>query len=95
MREACSAEECEEVTSWCCDWSVFKVRASFLRLVSDSRRRRSRACCKVDKDSATRETAFRSGSMLKFWVVWDISCGKLMNLLVSSFKLWTKGRENP
>lgn len=58
---------------------MFKVRASFLRLVSDSRNRRSRACWRVDKDSATRETACRSGAMLKFWVVWDISYRKCVS----------------
>lgn len=89
IKEACSAELCEEVTSWCWDCKVLRVRASFLRLVSDSRRRRSRACCSVDSDSATRETACRSGVMLKFWVVWAISCRR--GLVVSRMEKKKEG----
>ena len=58
---------------------VDRVRASRRREDSASRRRRSRACWRVERDSLMREMACLSGAMLKFWRVWEISWGFVSN----------------
>jgi hypothetical protein len=69
ISDACCVDECEDVTSACCEASVLSVRASLRSEVSASRRRRSRACCSVERDSLIRETADLSGAMLKLEIV--------------------------
>ena len=66
---ACAVDECVDVSSACCDWRVERWRESFFREDSASRRRRSRACCRVESDSETRATASLSGAMLKLEIV--------------------------
>jgi hypothetical protein len=65
-------EYVDSVSAWC-DSRVVRVRESFFRAVSASRRRRSRAWERVVRDSLMRETASLSGVMLKLEVVWWMS----------------------
>lgn len=78
ISDACCADECEPAISACCDESVASVRASLRSDVSASRTRRSRACWRVERDSETRETAALSGAMLKFVIVWRMSCQRVV-----------------
>lgn len=49
-------------------------RVVLFNALSASRTRSSRACCKVERDSLIRDTASLSGVMLKFPIVWWMSC---------------------
>jgi hypothetical protein len=92
MSDACCVEECEDVISVCCDESVLRVRASLRSEVSASRRRRSRACCRVERDSERREMAVLSGAMLKLEMVWRISWGVLLVLGGVLWELVLRGK---
>ena len=59
------------------------MRASFLREVSASLSRRSRAVSRVCRASETRETRILSGEMLKFEIVARISWGWLVGIGVA------------
>lgn len=73
ISDACSAGECADTSSACCACRVPSCRASFLSAWSASCRCRSRACCRVERESFMRATAILSGPMLKFWIVWWMS----------------------
>jgi len=60
-------------------------RVQLFNALSASRIRSSRACWRVERDSLMRSTAFLSGSILKFPIVWWMSCLLLGNALEESF----------
>jgi hypothetical protein len=49
-------------------------RVVLFSALSASRTRNSRACWRVERDSLMRDTASLSGVMLKFPIVWWMSC---------------------
>ena len=63
-----------ERTSRCWEDTVASCRDSFLSAVSASRVRSSLDCCRVERESLTRERADLSGAMLKLETVARTSC---------------------
>lgn len=73
ISDACAVEECWETSSSCCEFRVAKVRFSLFNCELASLMRRSRADSRVPRESWIRETATRSGWMLKLWMVCRIN----------------------
>lgn len=74
---ACFAPpSCATTVSLCCDWRVLSWRVSFRSAVSASRRRRERDSSSVLREEEMRDRAALSGAMLKFVIVWAMSCDR-------------------
>ena len=71
---ACFAESCAAEASSCCAFKECRFLESFRRADSTSLIRSSRDCCRFERESFMRVTACLSGWMLKFPIVWWMSC---------------------
>lgn len=98
--EAWSVDECDATRSSWREVCVASWRESFLSDDSASRTRRSRACWSVERDSVTRDTASLSGAMLKFSIVWWMSCRfvsyglKRVRVKIGTYGCWFFGEQH-